>query len=113
MMTFSTGSKFKLERTVDNSLDKQKIEIKISESATLNFKAMSTDPNDSSIFYGDRRTDSTHNSNIINIRQFQDSTNYSAFYVGWEVPSGLIRWTGWWVDTDGKKGEFQLIYEKT
>lgn len=113
MMTFSTGSKFKLETTSSNGSDEQKIEIKISESATLNFKAMSTDPNNSSIFYGDVRIDSTHNSNIINIRQFQDSVNYSAFYVGGEVPSGLIRWIGWWVDTDGNKGEFQLIYEKT
>jgi hypothetical protein len=46
---------------------------------------------------------------IINIKQSQEQYTYYAFYQGIELPTGLVRYRGNWVDVNEKSGQFELV----
>jgi hypothetical protein len=110
-MSFDIGSVFSLKRSVKNSAYEQKYEIKITESRGSDFKGKPINPNQDSIFYGDIKQGKSVEYNIINIKQ-QDS-DYYAFHIGREVPTGLIRWRGFWMDTNGQDGDFEFVHMNT
>lgn len=106
---FNLGSTCRIERSTNGS--SEYYEIKITESNGQNFKSKSTNLNDNSLFSGEIRTGKALENNIISIKHSMQESDYYGFYIGREVPTGLIRWIGRWVDTDGKSGDFQLVLE--
>ena len=105
-MTFPLNSIWKLERKIDKSPFEPVFKVKIMKSNEPHFIGKFTDKNGDVTFYGESRRNQRE---IINIKQYQENPIYYAFYHGMEVPTGLIRYIGRWVDVNGKDGTFELV----
>lgn len=107
-MTFPLNSIWKLERRTDKSSSEQVFQIKIIESTESNFigKYINKNNDDDVTFYGEFRRKQRE---IISIKHHQENSTYYAFYQGFEVPTGLFRYTGHWADVNGKDGEFKIV----
>jgi hypothetical protein len=108
-MEIPVDSICKIILSENDKTEKREFEIRIIESSNSVFKAKPINSSYNRAYNGEI---SGGKSSILLLKEEERNLEYVAYYIGLEMPTGLIRFKGNWINTNSEKGDFEFVIMK-